>query len=125
MRILLVDDEKEFVSALAERLHMRGYDADWASTGEDALKMVTEMHYDLAILDLKMPNIGGLELRSEMIEMAPNLKFMFITGHGSLNDFAQGCEELAECCIGKPMDLELLIEKLREVETALGDSKRR
>ena len=115
MKILLVDDEKEFVSALAERLGMRGFSVEWSSNGEDALAKVARGDFDLAILDLKMPSISGQELQQKMMGLSPRLKFMFITGHGSMGDFAQ-CMQGAECCIGKPLDLEVLIDKIRNLE---------
>ena len=121
MKILLVDDEREFVSALAERLGMRGYSAEWSSSGEDALKRVAQGDFDLAILDVKMPSIGGLELQQKMKQLSPHLKFMFITGHGSMSDFAQ-CMQDAECCIGKPLDLEVLIGNIRKLEAKARDA---
>lgn len=112
MKILLVDDEREFVSALAERLHMRGYDADWASTGGDALEKAAGQAYDLAILDLKMPSIGGLELRSKLSALNPDTKFMFISGHGSVDDLHEGGKQ-ETCYLIKPVSIEKLIEKIK------------
>ncbi|MBU1248658.1 MAG: response regulator, partial [Proteobacteria bacterium] len=83
MKILLVDDEEDFVATLCERLSLRGYDADWTSTGREAVKKVTDEDYDLAILDLKMPQIGGLELRMKLAKIKPKLRFLFVSGHGS------------------------------------------
>ena len=64
MKILLVDDERELVTTLAERLAIRGIDADWATTGEEALKKAEAEPYDLAILDIKIPRISGVSLKS-------------------------------------------------------------
>ena len=90
MRILLVDDEQELVSTLAERLSMRGIDADWVASGEEALKQVEEKFYDLAVLDVKMPKMGGIRLKQILDDKYPNMKFIFLTGHGSESDFQQG-----------------------------------
>ena len=58
IRVLLVDDEEELVSTLAERLSMRGLEADWASSGEKALEMAGKKTYDIAVLDVKIPRFG-------------------------------------------------------------------
>jgi len=84
MRVLLVDDEKELVSALAERLVMRGIEADWASTAEDALEKIRSNTYDLAILDVKIPRMSGIELKKVMEEEHPGMHFIFMTGHGDI-----------------------------------------
>ncbi|WP_022662332.1 response regulator transcription factor [Paucidesulfovibrio longus] len=113
MRILLVDDEAELVSAMAERLAMRGMEADWAETGEQAMKMAVAKHYDVAVLDMKMPRIGGLELRRRLSELDAAMKFIFLSGHGSEEDFKLGSAE-AESYLIKPVRIEDLVSKIRE-----------
>ena len=116
MRILLVDDEAELVSTLAERLSFRGFDADWASSGEDAIKQVAKKHYDVAILDIKIPKISGLALKKILQEKNPLLKFIFVTGHGSEEDYKAGSVAAGEqYYLIKPVELDRLIEKIKEV----------
>lgn len=116
MRVLLVDDEKELVTTLAERLLLRGIDADWATRGEDALKYAEKENYDLAVLDVKMPRISGLELKKKLQAKFPDMKFIFLTGHGSEDDF-KAC--MAETGVAyylvKPFNIEILVEKMNEV----------
>lgn len=113
MRILLVDDEKELVSAMAERLAIRGIDADWVTSGEDALKLTETKPYDLAVLDVKIPRISGIKLKKKLEEKCPDMKFIFVTGHGSEDDFKAGSSEAgAEYYLVKPVKIELLIEKI-------------
>ena len=90
MKILLVDDEAELVSTLAERLSFRGIDADWATSAEDALSLSETETYDIALLDVKMPRVSGLELKKRLQEKRPDMKFIFLTGHGSEKDFLVG-----------------------------------
>ena len=90
MKILLVDDEVELVSAMAERLALREIDADWTDSGEKALKMAEACTYDLAVLDMKMPKLSGLELRRLLAAKYPAMKFIFLSGHGSEADFKIG-----------------------------------
>ena len=66
MRVLLVDDEKELVATLAERLAIRGIDADWVTSSEEALKLAETETYDLAVLDVKIPRISGIELEKKL-----------------------------------------------------------
>jgi DNA-binding response OmpR family regulator len=115
MRVLLVDDEEEFVSALAERLSMRGIDAVGVSNCLDALARVEIETYDLAVLDVKMPKMGGLELKKRLQERCPGMKFIFVTGHGSEDDFRAGSAAAGtEYYLVKPVDIEALIEKMNK-----------
>ncbi|MBW2060426.1 MAG: response regulator [Deltaproteobacteria bacterium] len=116
MRVLLVDDEEELVSALAERLSIRGIKADWVTSGEDALKRIQSETYDLALLDVKLPRMSGLKLKKLLQEKNPELKFIFFTGHGSENDFKVGSAEAgAQYYLAKPVNIEVLVQKMNEV----------
>lgn len=118
MRILLVDDEKEFVETLAERLALRGMDADWVTSGEEALQRAATSAYDLAILDVKMPRIGGIALKKQLHDMLPLMKFIFMTGHGSEQDFKTAISQTGvEYYLIKPVPIEDLMRKIHEVMT--------
>ncbi|KAB1441339.1 response regulator [Pseudodesulfovibrio senegalensis] len=114
MKILLVDDEHELVSAMAERLDMRGIHAEFCCCGTDAIEMAKEKCFDVAVLDMKMPRMSGLELRRELSALCPDMRFVFLSGHGSEEDFKQGCAEAAFYLI-KPVAIEDLMETLRRV----------
>jgi DNA-binding response OmpR family regulator len=116
LRVLLVDDEEELVSTLAERLSLRGIEAQWVTSAEEALRMVRGMNYDLAILDVKLPRISGLKLKTKMEEIDPGMKFIFLTGHGSEDDFKTGAAEAgASYYLVKPVNIDALIRKMKEV----------
>jgi len=114
MKILLVDDEKKFAMMLAKRLALRGIDVDYVFTGEQALAKAENNKYDVAILDVKMPGIGGIELKRKLSRLSPETKIVFLTGHGSEIDFETGSAEAAYY-LTKPFQLEKLIEILNEV----------
>jgi len=114
MKILLVDDEKKFAIMLSKRLALRGIDVDVVFTGEDAVKSTQFNRYDVAVLDVKMPGIGGIELEQKLSVLAPGMKFIFLTGHGSETDFEIGSVEAAYY-LAKPLQIERLIEILNEV----------
>jgi DNA-binding response OmpR family regulator len=111
MKVLLVDDEERFVTVLAKRLRMRGYEAEHAFTGEEALKMAAETSYDVVTLDVKMPGIGGIQLQEKIEALNPGAKFIFVTGHGSLEDFTVGSSQ-GSAYLSKPIDIDELIEAI-------------
>ena len=116
MRVLLVDDEQELASALAERLNMRGIDADWVTTADEALQRVASHSYNLAVLDMRMPAMGGLELKALLEDKDPQLKFIFVTGYGSEKDFEKvACQAGEDCYLVKPVDIQLLIQRMNDL----------
>ncbi|MDM8523813.1 response regulator [Desulfococcaceae bacterium HSG8] len=115
MRVILVDDEEELISALAERLSFRGIEADWATNAEETETLVSENQYDLAVLDVKMPKTSGLDLKRILQKIAPSMKYIFLTGHGSGKDFEAGAAEAgANYYLVKPVKIEDLVEKMKE-----------
>lgn len=113
MKALLVDDEKELVTTLAERLMFRDIEADWATSGQEALKMAEETAYDVAVLDVKMPKMSGITLMNRLRERHSAMKFIFMTGHGSEEDFKTGSADASHYLV-KPVKLEALLEKMKE-----------
>jgi DNA-binding NtrC family response regulator len=113
MKLLIVDDEEKFVSRLAERLELRGFDTDWATNYEQALSKTETQKYDIVVLDLKMPFMSGIDLKRRIEKMVPDMKFIFVTGHGSEKDYDIVRRE-AFCCIIKPFKIETLIEKINQ-----------
>ncbi len=113
MKVLLVDDEEELVTALAERLSYRGIEADWSTTGDRALELAEAHTYDIAVLDVKMPNLNGIELKKKLEKMRPSMRYIFLTGHGSEEDFRAGSIEASQYLV-KPLDIEILIEAMHE-----------
>lgn len=116
IRVLLADDEEELVTALVERLELRGIAADGVTTCEAAFALLEEHRYDVAVLDVKLPRMSGFELKKQMARMAPDLKFIFITGHGSYSSFQEGTAEAGRSYyLLKPVDIEMLAAKIREI----------
>lgn len=119
MKILLVDDEKKFVSSLAERLTMRGIAADWSTTCKEAMEKARSGEYDIAVLDVKMPHMSGIELKKEMETVGPEMKFIFVSGHGSEESYQAGTREASSYII-KPFKIDTLIEKINELRQPQG-----
>ncbi len=114
MKIILVDDEEKFIDMLAKRLAMRGISADAVLSGDEAIKKITSTSYDVAVLDIKMPGISGLELKRKLSALDPDLKFIFVTGHGTINKSDEDIIE-KDYYFSKPLDIEVLIKRLNEI----------
>ncbi len=114
MKVIIVDDEQKFIRMLAKRLVMRGIETDIVDSGEEAIKKIRQTDYDIAVLDIKMPGISGLELKKELAVIAPSLKFLFVTGHGAVNKSEKSSEK-KDIYLSKPLDIEILIKKMNEV----------
>jgi DNA-binding response OmpR family regulator len=115
IHVLLVDDEEELVSTLAERLSLRGIQADWVTTAEEALERVKKESFDVAVLDVKIPRISGIKLKTQMEKIRPGMKFIFLTGHGSEDDFRTGAAEAgASFYLVKPINIDSLIGRMKE-----------
>jgi DNA-binding response OmpR family regulator len=116
IRTLLVDDEVELISTLAERLNMRGFDAHWAETGAEAMQKAQNQEFDVAVLDLKMPKVGGLALKEKLQQKYPAMQFIFLTGYGSEEDFNMITQQIGqEFYLVKPIDIDILISRIKSV----------
>ena len=113
-RVLLVDDEEEFVSALSERLMLRGIDADSALNGEEALARLVEKDFEVVILDVMMPGLGGLEVLRQIKSTHPNTQVILLTGHGSTREGIEGMRLGAFDYLIKPVDIEEMLAKMKE-----------
>ena len=114
MKVLLIDDEKAMVSALAERLSFRDVHAKWVTCGKDAIALLSENHFDILVLDVKMPGLSGLETMEEIQKIKPEAKIIFLTGHGSTSD-REACIEAGACSyLMKPIDIEVLIKEIKD-----------
>ena len=114
MKVLLVDDEEELVTTLAERLSFRGVEARSTTNGREAVALTENEPFDVVVLDVKMPHLGGIELKKKLERIRPEMRFIFLTGHGSEKDFRVGSAE-ADRYLVKPIDIEVLVATLREV----------
>ncbi|WDP90063.1 MAG: response regulator [Desulfobacter sp.] len=113
-KVLLVDDEREFVQTLSERLQMRDVGSAIAYDGESALNLVAEDAPDVMILDLKMPGIDGIEVLKQVKEKTPDVEVIILTGHGSEAD-RDICMNLgAFAYLHKPVDIEELSRVLED-----------
>lgn len=112
MRVLVVDDEEEFVHTLVERLNLRGLEVEGVTSGADALERIEAGRFDVVLLDLKMPGLGGLDVIREIKEARPGVAVILLTGHGSAQDAEAGISLGAFDYLMKPIKIEELMRKL-------------
>jgi DNA-binding NtrC family response regulator len=124
LKVLLVDDEKEFVESLSERLGFRNLDAKTAYDGEQALKAVTEGAPDFMVLDLRIPGIDGIEVLRRVKKTNPDVQVVILTGHGSDKDEAEAKRLGAAAYLEKPIDIDKLVGALHRVWEKFKKSKR-
>lgn len=114
--ILLIDDEAEFISTLAERLRLRGYSATLALDGESALKMLETEHADLALLDVMLPGMQGIEVLRRIRERLPELPVILLTGQAGAKDGIEGMKQGAKGYLTKPVDIKELLELFDSIQ---------
>ena len=118
-RVLLVDDEEEFVSALSERLMLRGIEVDSALNGEEALALMVEKVFEVVILDVMMPGLGGLEVLRRIKTTHPNTQVILLTGHGSTREGIEGMRLGAFDYLIKPVDIEEMMARMKEAASTV------
>lgn len=118
MRVLVVDDEEEFVFTLVERLELRGIKAEGTTQGSEAIKRLQSRDFDVVLLDVKMPGIGGLEVIKKIKAERPQVQVILLTGHGSPEDVREGMASKAFDYLMKPVNIDDLIVILQNAANA-------
>ena len=115
LRLLLIDDEKGFVGTLAKRLVKRNIEVTTAFSGKEGIQKLRKTDFDVVVLDLKMEDMGGLEVLRILKIMVPDLPVVMLSGHASDQSVREGIEAGASDYLTKPCDFSELVEKIYEV----------
>ncbi|MBU0698157.1 MAG: response regulator [Proteobacteria bacterium] len=115
IKLLLIDDEKGFASVVAKRMSKRNIDVTQAHSGTEALQALRKADFDVAVLDLKMEDMNGIEVLKILKKMDPDLDVIMLTGHGSEEAAREGIEFGACDYLTKPCDFEELVEKIKTI----------
>jgi two-component system NtrC family response regulator len=125
IRVLLVDDEETLLEYLSKRLLKHGFTVKATFSGEEALESAKDQHYDVAVVDLKMPEMDGVETQKRLKEIQPFLQCIVLTGHGSVETALESGHQDAFQYLLKPVDYDNLVavieqafEKKTEVQRA-------
>jgi DNA-binding NtrC family response regulator len=112
-KVLLIDDEVDFVETLAERLQGRGLEVDTALTGDEGVEKAKGKAYDAVILDLAMPGMDGIETLKVLLGDNPDLQVMLLTGQATIKTAVEATRLGAVDILEKPTDVETLMERIR------------
>ena len=116
-RVLLIDDEKELLEVLSERLRTRGMTVQTAESGEEALRIIEDSTFDAVVLDLAMPGLDGVETLRRMKEIRPKIQVILLTGHATVQKSIEVMKLGAMDLLEKPTDLKVLLEKIEEASS--------
>lgn len=114
LKVCLVDDEKEFVTTLGERLELRGFDVQIATDGETALRVIDSDLPQVVVLDVLMPGMGGLEVLKRIKSLKKEVAVILLTGQGSTKEGIEGMRLGAFDYLMKPINIDDLITKMQE-----------
>jgi len=113
-KVLLVDDEVEFMETLVKRLKKRNLIVSGVNSGERAIEALAQAPVDIVVLDVKMPGMDGLETLREIKKSRPLVEVIMLTGHASMEVAIKGMEQGAFDYLMKPMDIDELLYKLQD-----------
>lgn len=123
--VLLVDDEKDFVESLAERLELRDFNVTTALSGNDAIILAKENDYDVIVLDVKMPGKDGIETLKEIKNIKQLTQVIMLTGHATVETAIQGMKMGAYDYIMKPTVTEDLIDLIKKAYKIVEEQRER
>ena len=115
-KVLLVDDEEDFLSTLAERLEARGLKVNTVTSGEQAVAKAEKEGFDLIVLDLAMPGMDGLETLKRIKAKQPDAEIIILSGQGSIKTSIEAMKLGAEDFIEKPVNISELLDKISEAK---------
>ena len=123
IKLLFVDDEKGFVHVLSNRLSKRGIDVCKAYSGSEGIRALRRQDFDVALLDLKMEDMDGLEVLKIFKKMYPQMAVIMLTGHGSERAAREGIEYGAFDYLTKPCELDELLKKIHDAMESKGGNE--
>jgi DNA-binding NtrC family response regulator len=115
-KVLLVDDEKDFLDIMAERMEAQGMDVSTANSAEDALEMVQKESYDAIVMDLMMPEMDGFKALKLFKETRPEVQIILLTANVPEEKCIEAIKLGAMDVIEKPADLNLLTQKIEKAK---------
>jgi len=113
-KVLLVDDEEEFIATLGQRLEARNLKVSTTTSGADAVEMVEKQDFDVIVLDLAMPGMDGLEVLRRIKVAHPEAEIIMLTGHGTIESGVEAMKLGAEDFLEKPVEIGELLGKIQE-----------
>ncbi len=125
IRVLIVDDEEEFVKPLKERLELREMDVSTATSGEEALEKIKQLNYDVIILDIVMPGMDGIDALEMIKRDKPLTEVIMLTGHATVESAIEGMKQGAFDYLMKPTKTDDLIGKVTRAYSRKAEQEER
>ena len=113
-RILVVDDDENVITPIEAILKSEGYAVDVARSGSEAIKKSENAAYNLALIDIRLPDMDGTELLTRMKDRIPKVRKIILTGYPSMQNAISAVNKKADAYVVKPVDLDKLLELIRE-----------
>ncbi len=114
IRVLLIDDEETLLEYMSKRLLKKGFTVKCSFSGEEALEAAKKEHFDVAVVDLKMPGMDGVETQKRLHKIQPFLQCIVLTGHGSIDSALESGQQDAFRYLLKPIDYDNLVTSIKE-----------
>ena len=114
-RILIVDDDESTLRSLGLIFKKQGYQVETAETGRGALDKARQAFFHVALLDIRLPDVQGLELLAPLREMHPDMGLLVVTGHASVNSVMQALDGGVDGYITKPLDMDHVLARIRDI----------
>ena len=115
-KVLLVDDEKEYLDILTERMRSRDFEVDKAQNGLEALEKISASTYDAIVLDMMMPGMDGIETLKRIRKDHPDMQVILLTGHATVQKGVDAIKLGALDFLEKPAEIETLTAKIKEAK---------
>ncbi len=115
-KVLLIDDEQDFVDVLSERLNNREFQVSVSTSPKKGLEMALDQNYDAIVLDLKMPEMDGMEVLKKIIDEKPEMQVIILSGNATLEKGVKAVKLGAVEIMEKPVKIEKLVEKLKDAQ---------
>ncbi|QJB56056.1 response regulator [Pseudodesulfovibrio sp. zrk46] len=115
-KVLLIDDETEFLESLSERMRLRGMNVNTAETADRAVSAIDESDYDAIVLDLQMPDMNGIEMLKIIRKSRPDMQVILLTGQATLEAGIEAMKLGAMDFMEKPANIDTLTEKIKKAQ---------
>ncbi len=114
MKILFIDDEQTFLKYLTKRLVLDGFTVKTTFSGEEGIEVAANEDFDVAVVDLQMPGMNGIEVQKRLKELQPSLPCIVLTGHGNIENALESGKYNAFKFLSKPIDMDTLIDTIND-----------
>ncbi len=114
MKLIFIDDEQTFLKYMAKRLVLDGFTVKTTFSGEEAVELAAKEDFDVAVVDLQMPGIDGIEVQKRLKKLQPFLPCIVLTGHGSIENALESGKYNAFKFLSKPVDMDSLIKTINK-----------